>query len=399
MKLNIMSISRAKYKNHFLIFMITLIFLVLLDWFSMQNESNDSAITKFVRLFLLIYMFVFVFNYQLKNKLKNFYFKKPLLLMLAVISVYTFFSGDIVKNTYSNSKMVLWVLGAFYFFILLKEKAIKLKEFKFYIFFTVVVMSILNIYLKIITTELTGINGYSYVIVWCLPIIFLFERNLKWYFVFGISILSVFYSIKRGAIVAIVLSTLGYYISTIYLTRRAKDVRNLIFGIIALFIAGYFAFINNLDFYIKRFEDTSGSGRDELYFKIYNTWLSSDFVNILFGFGTNQTQVLTKSFSRQSRGIYAHSDWFQFLYDFGILGVFLILFLHIYILKLIRIGFKNKNSLTPVLVMTYIILFLVNIFSGQLIFANHMIFFSITLAVTSYFIYKPIYNFHGNRNF
>lgn len=393
-----MSTIGSRYKSHFLVFMVVMFSLVWLDWLSILSENNDSTATKFVRLFLMIYMFFFIVNYRIRNRMSNFFFKKPILLMLLVMVVYTIFSDSIIKNVYTNSRILLWILGCFYFFILFKEKAIKLKQFRFFIFSILVIMSILNIYLKIITTELTGINGYSYAIVWCFPLIFIFKRTATWYLVFGISILSVFYSIKRGAILSIVLATIAYYISIMYQTKKIKYVRNLIFGLVALFVGGYYAFIKNIDFYIQRFDDTTGSGRNILYAKIYKAWSSSDLTNILFGFGTNQTQVLTKSFSRGSRGIYAHSDWFQFLYDFGALGIFLIVFLHVYIIKLIRIGFKNKNSLTPVLVMIYIILFLVNIFSGQLIFANHMIFLSIALAFSSYVIYKPINRTYVNGN-
>jgi len=394
-----MNITKTKYKNHFLIFIIIMYSLVILDWFSMLSQNDDSPISRTLRLFLIIYLFVFVFVYVLKNRLKYSYFSIPLLLMMTIIITYTFFSTDVINNFISISKMVLWFLGFFYIFILLKNNAITFKKFRFFIFSMLVIMSILNIYLKTITTMLTGINGYSYTIVWCFPLMFMFKKSLKWYLVFGIAILSVFYSIKRGAIVSLILSIVVYYSTILYMNKNLKSLGRLFIGVLVTTGIGYLSYLNNFNFYIKRFEDTSGSGRDKLYERIYDAWLSSDLINIIFGFGTNQTQVFTGGFNRDSRGIYAHSDWLQFLYDYGLVGVFLILFLHIYIIRLIRIGFKTKNSFTPILVATYVILFLVNIYSGQLIFANHMIFFSILLALSSYYIYKPKLNFNGVRKF
>ena len=332
-----MSITKTKYKNHFLIFIIIMYSLVILDWFSMLGQNNDSLISRTLRLFLIIYLFLFLFVYVLKNRLKHSYFSSPLLLMMTIIIIYTFFSTDVINNFISISKMLLWFLGFFYFFILLKNNAITFKKFRFFIFSMLVLMSILNIYLKTITTVLTGINGYSYAIVWCLPLMFMFKKSLKWYLVLGIAILSVFYSIKRGAIISLVFSIVVYYSTILYMNKDIKSLRRLFFGVIATTVIGYFSFLNNFDFYVKRFEDTSGSGRDKLYERIYDAWLSSDLINIIFGFGTNQTQVLTGSFTLASKGIYAHSDWFQFLYDYGLIGVFLILFLHIYIIRLIRL--------------------------------------------------------------
>ena len=108
------------------------------------------------------------------------------------------------------------------------------------------------------------------------------------------------------------------------MNKNLKSLGRLFIGVLVTTGIGYLSYLNNFNFYIKRFEDTSGSGRDKLYERIYDAWLSSDLINIIFGFGTNQTQVFTGGFNRDSRGIYAHSDWLQFLYDYGLVGVFLI---------------------------------------------------------------------------
>ena len=132
-----MNITKTKYKNHFLIFIIIMYSLVILDWFSMLSQNDDSPISRTLRLFLIIYLFVFVFVYVLKNRLKYSYFSIPLLLMMTIIITYTFFSTDVINNFISISKMVLWFLGFFYIFILLKNNAITFKKVSFFYFFNV----------------------------------------------------------------------------------------------------------------------------------------------------------------------------------------------------------------------------------------------------------------------
>ncbi len=125
---------------------------------------------------------------------------------------------------------------------------------------------------------------------------------------------------------------------------------------------------SNWDAVKTRFEDTSGSGRDNMYAMLVEHWRKAEPQNLVFGFGINSVQRYTGMMygSEDDRGPYAHSDWFQLMHDFGLVGIVLLGWLHAAFLVLIRRGFKMRNPVTPSLAMGYTILFLVNIYSGQL---------------------------------
>lgn len=56
------------------------------------------------------------------------------------------------------------------------------------------------------------------------------------------------------------------------------------------------------------------SGRDTIYSNLFNAWLNSDIIHLLFGHGFGSTIYI-------SGGSWAHNDWLELLTNFGLLGV------------------------------------------------------------------------------
>jgi hypothetical protein len=335
----------------------------------------------------------FTINYYLNKPSLKFHFARPLKFLLLVYLTYVFFSDQLISNLYTSAKLILWVVAAFYFNILFSLNVISQKILTRFVVSVAVIMSLLNILARLTVQELTGINGYSYALVWLLPILFTLKKSKIWYIVFTLVLLSILYSIKRGAIISLIVSIIFYYLNEFFLTKNSKPIIRLFFISVLLGLISYFAYMQNQDVFEQRFADKSGSGRDKLYEKIFNGWAESNNLSVyFFGKGVNSVQKFTKTFRRGARGIYAHSDWMQLLYDFGILGIILILYLYRYIVILIKKGNLLKSPYSSILSMSFGILFCVNIFSGQLIFANHMIYFSIILALCSSQIFKTYSN-------
>ena len=97
----------------------------------------------------------------------------------------------------------------------------------------------------------------------------------------------------------------------------------------------------------------SGSGRVGLYTGLFLAWTNSD--NFIFGHGNRQVYL-----TFTDGNTYAHSDLFGFLYNFGLLGVSLILFLYF---KLIRLKVKFNDGDHHIIFSVFVILFLINLYS------------------------------------
>ena len=83
---------------------------------------------------------------------------------------------------------------------------------------------------------------------------------------------------------------------------------------------------------------------------------------------------------KSTKGTYAHSDIFGFLYNFGLLGISLILLLYF---KLIRFFYriKKKNKQNANLILSLLaVLFLINLYSGMFIGSTNPIYLFSVLA-------------------
>lgn len=130
-------------------------------------------------------------------------------------------------------------------------------------------------------------------------------------------------------------------------------------------------------------EDKGGSGRDIVYSAIIDKYLSSDIDNLVFGYGVSGVEKFMGPYlSRgiKKTGAAAHSDLLQYMYDFGFFGILFMILLHAYIIGLLRIHFKFRTKLFPIILMYYAIFFLTTIYSFILNVPD-AIFFGISASI------------------
>ncbi len=381
------------YKLNAVITFSLIILLVLVDWISVADNEVNNIFSRIVRILIIVQTSLITINFYLKKPNLKFHFARPLKLLLFVYLISVLLSDEISSHLYTSSKLILWVISAFYFNILFAKNVISYKLFSRFIFSVAIIMALLNIFVRLNVDELTGINAYTYALVWTMPALYCLRKSTMWYVVFTLILLSILYSIKRGAIISLAVCIIFYYLNNFFLTKNPKIIIRLFFVGVFFGLISYFSYLKNQDSFEQRFSDLSGSGRTTLYVKIFNQWLESEDLSVyFFGNGVSSVQKFTKTFFRDSRGIHSHSDFLQFLFDFGILGIFLIIYLYKYMFSLIKKGNLVKSPYSSILSMSFGILLCVNIFSGQLIYANHMIYFSMILALTSNKISKAYSN-------
>lgn len=159
-----------------------------------------------------------------------------------------------------------------------------------------------------------------------------------------ISIIIVFLSAKRGAILCLIVSVIFSFIY--YLKSYGLSMKHfiLLFAIIcACGILGYNLYISN-DYLMYRIENTKELGigsRTLAYSMLWQHWYTdTNILTLLFGNGTAATVSVW--------GNYAHNDWLEVLINYGMIGVlvYLSLFIALYIfIRKSEIDFNYKLSM------------------------------------------------------
>jgi O-antigen ligase len=225
-------------------------------------------------------------------------------------------------------------------------------------FFYILMIFLCSLYLLSRGEEL---NTYlSYYAVAIVPWVLLNNnRNLK---IFGILFISivVLFSTKRGGFLALSLS-LVIYLYTNRLPNKIKKGWNIVVFFISvtlltLVISFLIESLNiNILSRISNMLDDGGSGRLKLYDQLFILFFEFDIFQFIFGNGHNATQEVT--------GDFAHNEFFQFLFDYGLIGLLLYIYLHkILITKCIEL-YKNKSPYIASFLSSYIIFILLALVS------------------------------------
>lgn len=352
--------------------------IVFFDWL-VDFELIEIKIGLYLKGLLTLVFGFFI----LKSKTSKFQFKNVFLYFLFIFILYSILSEDVVDNLYSTIRIAYWVLGAIIFYAFFRNKILSQSAYRNMIVATSIIASFFTILLMSQAEEHQ--NASAYLLLWCLPMLIYFKDNRASKIMIVISIVSIILTIKRGAILALIVSIICYFIVE---SRRYKSARKKVrIYFTGLLIASLISVIGFLQWesISKRLEDTSGSGRDIMYEIIINDYIDSSAFHFLFGHGINSVQELTAlklAKNTESAGISAHSDWLQNTYDFGLFGFLLMIMLHVQFLKLLRFNYKNRTQLFSVVLMAYIIFSLSTIYSFILSVPD-AIFMGISLAFFS----------------
>tara|TARA_B110001450_G_scaffold117657_1_gene111101 strand:- start:691 stop:1437 length:747 start_codon:yes stop_codon:yes gene_type:complete len=228
-------------------------------------------------------------------------------------------------------------------------------------------------------------NASAYLLLWCFPILLLFKQTFLLRLVQFLGIISIVLTIKRGAIIALLISIVCYVFGSLIINNKIKNkIKTLFLGLVFLLFS-FSVIFSNQDRFIERFEDKTGSGRDIVYSNLIDTYFSSDLDNLIFGYGFKGVENHLSTFlhgNSEESGPAAHSDLLQNMFDFGFFGIFFMLLLHLFIINLIRVNLKLRSRLFPIILMYYSIFFLTTIYSFILNVPD-AIFFGISAAIFS----------------
>ena len=255
-------------------------------------------------------------------------FRRNTSILLSLFVIYGIFHllfdnniGDINKGAYLIGALRTF-LPIYTFFLFTKlgyltEDLIKLWVWVFLLESIVIYFSFGG-YLKNDDLYELSTNNRGYLFVSLLPFIY-FYRNRPWLQYVFLSIIIAFtvYSMKRGAILIILLCSVFFF------WNKTKNVpisqKILVLAIFLILAVTGSQLIEVLyyqsDFFQKRISDTlegNSSNRDIIVSNLLNKYANGNLLSWLFGFGANATI--------RDIGIEAHNDWIEVLYNQGLLG-------------------------------------------------------------------------------
>lgn len=286
--------------------------------------------------------------------------------VLCLIYIVLYFSS--ADLLYKN--LICSVLPLYTFFYFFYKDALTEKDFeRFTLLFVIVLLIVYRnnqlVYLEEDRTDdvLQMTNNAGMKVITMLPMVLLIKRPILRYIVLGVTLTLVLFSMKRGAMLIAAVLLIIFFLSNTSDTPKSgiKKVLLSVAVIGGLYYAVTYLLRNN-DYFVFRLENTLAGDDSERS----SMWRMARFVFVwkfspleqLFGRGPNGFSSIA--------GTGAHNDWYEFLLDFGIIGVLIYLVYWIqFILTWIRARklLGKKNKIIIVLSMLIISIFLRTLFS------------------------------------
>lgn len=329
---------------------------------------DNPALLNFSRGLRMLFLLLFIIE-NIKNIkiIRKFYFAKFFFLFAMIHFFYIFTDPIFLEGVWQFSRILFWILGINVLFVYDYKNKFSLYDFE-EVIKKIAILAFLFTGVYYVTGLLeTDYNAAAYLGVFIYPILLYtsnnFKKNKLYILIVAITIMV---TIKRGAVLAFLATTVVFYFwSLLSHFNFKKFVLGLSLLTVIIFIGFYFIAKqgNRVE---NRFSEEqmdinnpkAGSGRVGLYANLYIEWKQSG--NIIFGFG-NQADSHRWGGARRT---HAHSDIFGYMYNYGLIGISLILIFYLKIinfyLRLKRYEIYNRSIILAILVT----LILVNFYSG-----------------------------------
>ena len=365
-----------KYKTLIIFLLASVFFLLIYDLFNgVEKRGEVTSSRNIPRAFRTIILLLSVFFYFDNYKIIRSNFKKIFLSIYGLIFFYIFLDTNIDFSSLVNVTKLLYLVFLYLilFKVFVKNFNISKKYIKYFIILSVVSLTINLIINRFATLDVSGKvygDNTAYVLLSFLPILYCIEFRAKKILVVTL-IFGVLFTLKRGAILALFLSFLPVLFGKSFNNSNTISFQNIFF--IGLFVFLFFVFFSKFeDLIINRFDDFSGStveefgsGRGNVYSTILSVWYNSNsFLNYIFGNGYRSVEMLNKRLT--GRALMAHSDLFNFIHSYGLLGLSLLLYFTIYQFRISFKLYKLKSHLYLPYLMFSIIFLFKGIYSGNI---------------------------------
>lgn len=365
-----------KYKTLIIFLLASVLILSIYDLFNfVEKRGLVTSARNFPRAYRTIILLVSVYFYFDNYQIIRSHFKKTFVFIYWFILLYIFLDINIDISSIVNATKLLYLVFLYLilFKVFINNFYISEKYIIYFVSLSIIILTINLIINRFATlgasSKVYGDNN-AYVLLSFLPILYCLEFRAKKIFVITL-IFGVLFTLKRGAILAMFLSLLPVLFGKSFKNSKRISFQNIFF--IGLFVFLFFVSFSKFeDLIINRFQDFSGksvnefgSGRGNVYTAILSDWYNSNsFVNYIFGKGYRSVELLNKRLT--GRPLMAHSDLFNFIHSYGLLGLSLLLYFTIYQFRISFRLYKLKSHLYLPYLMFSIIFLFKGIYSGNI---------------------------------
>lgn len=323
------------------------------------NGSSFSIPRYIISILLVSIVFRAFINYKLYRYQTSYQHSLQLwiyLITLYYIFAFAIFQNSFIKVSLDYFKLVTWSITSLFFF--------RLGQSRFSIYantwlriickITFIIIAIRCIYLLTfgVTSNNEGNDLYrelynvnSYLLLLITP--FLFLKKDKYNIIYLLFYIIILICIqKRGPII----SSIGGLLFVFFFDNKIKFKKKIIYILAVLAILIILIVILNftnpiiLDSLIQRFiphetqfhdsQTVIMSSRNILWESIWEKYSEGTVSNWIFGFGFFQVPELFRK-QLDANNMFAHSDWMEILYDYGIIGIIIFIYLNISMIKII----------------------------------------------------------------
>lgn len=317
---------KISFSISLIIFFVLYSFFVINDLSTSAQTANRGADRSMAHLSLLIletYLFIYVV-YNIKKIIINF---KLVIYPLVFLSMWILLLNIFYRNfswifLIEFNMSVLWVLSYIFFLLQTKENPSKIYKLVWFIFiFYIATTFFYYSYAYNVLRKIPVLN-IAYCSIALLPWIATNKNKMR-YLAYFLSIIPIFLSMKRGAIIALPLMLSVEIIFKGFIDK--KIIKKFI--MLGLIIVGIIVVANVIDSYSEGYLSSrftqeqiqSGSGRRYMYKVAINDIFDRNFFEFLFGLGAGSSIKLI--------GTIVHNEWLQFLFNYGFLGFIIYFFL------------------------------------------------------------------------
>lgn len=326
--------------------------------------GSGRIFVKVINAFQILYALVLICFTLSFNQLTE-----PISFSLLVLFFWLCFSGLICSTELSSSLYLLtmylyWFVMYLFFFTRSRMRPQKTQIFLVLVFFSLFFWALsVNSFNQIakvsknLPENFLLQNYVGYYLVALFPFILMLERKSLKLVSFALISYGTIVSLKRGAVLALVL--MGFSSSLIYITvlSKSKNKIKILVSILFLWsiaIALVVWFIStNQEAVTRRLH--SNTGRDMIYEMAYDQLVKSDFDELLIGHGHQRFE--------NRLGIEPHNDWFLLFYDYGLIGVMAMLNIYIQLLNLLYKLFKFRSYFMLPLISSIILMACLQLYS------------------------------------
>jgi len=383
-------LNKYNKTSHY-IFFIALLFLLFLysifDLTASQNTGFGRTNRFYVHLILAL-IIIFLVLYLSFKTLGGEFPRNKIFRSILIISIWIGIVSILRQSDYwsifvSMGLPFLWALLFIYFnkFCPLSKRVNMIIRTFMLILFTQYALALMLSSLIFRDVKIDYVMNLSYSVLVFFPWLTIINNSKQRRHLIILLLFLIIFSAKRGAIIAFIFMAFAYFSygkkNKVVLTKPKYLLSLLIF--ISLFILLLFLFDSYYfnGYLMNRFslsELRYGSGRGELYRRAVEEILNRDFIDLFVGSGSGSASRIL--------GTSVHQEVLEFLFSYGLIGLFLYMNFILQLILQIKYMKKSKAEYFKSSYMAFIYILIVGLY-GQVMFSHAMLYIIIFIGFSS----------------